>query len=197
MIADNHIDFLVDNAGYSIVGAAEEFKDEDILHQIDTNLISSIRTIRAFLPYFRHQGGGRIVQVSSEGGQVTYPGFSVYHASKWGIEGFIESVAQEVAPFNISFAIAEPGPTSTQFAANAKTASLMQEYAETPADVVREKIKNADFDELDTPEYVAQRIIEMVNSEDLPNRFAIGKVAYHNLEQTLENRLNTVKQLGY
>lgn len=189
--------FLVNNAGYSIVSSAEEFGDEDILHQIDTNLISSIRTIRAFLPYFRQQGEGRIVQVSSEGGQVAYPGFSVYHASKWGIEGFIESVAQEVAPFNISFSIAEPGHTRTQFAANAKTASLMQEYADTPADLIRKKIKNVDFGELDTAEYVAQRIIEMITAGNSPNRFNIGKVAYQNLEQTLERRLNNIKLLDH
>ncbi|WP_395446063.1 SDR family NAD(P)-dependent oxidoreductase [Caulobacter sp. UC70_42] len=60
------------------------------------NLAGSIHLIRAALPFLRKQGGGRIVQVSSEGGQIAYPGFSLYHATKWGIEGFVESVAQEV-----------------------------------------------------------------------------------------------------
>src|SRR3981081_2007404 len=64
--------------------------------------------IRAAIPQLRQQGGGRIVQVSSEGGQIAYPSFSIYHATKWGIEGFIESVVQEVAPFGLDFVIVKP-----------------------------------------------------------------------------------------
>jgi len=92
------IDVLVSNAGYGLFGAAEEVTDVQIDHQIATNLIGSIQFIRAAIPHLRQQGDGRIVQVSSEGGQIAYPTFSLYHATKWGIEGFIESVAQEVAP---------------------------------------------------------------------------------------------------
>jgi NAD(P)-dependent dehydrogenase (short-subunit alcohol dehydrogenase family) len=83
--------------------------------QIDTNLVGSIQVIRAALPHLRAQGGGRILQVSSEGGQIAYPGFSLYHATKWGIEGFVEAVSQEAAPFSIEFTIIEPGPTATDF----------------------------------------------------------------------------------
>jgi NAD(P)-dependent dehydrogenase (short-subunit alcohol dehydrogenase family) len=80
------IDVLVSNAGYGLFGAAEEVTDAQIDHQIATNLIGSIQFIRAAIPHLRQQGGGRIVQVSSEGGQIAYPTFSLYHASKWGIE---------------------------------------------------------------------------------------------------------------
>ena len=100
------IDVLVSNAGYGLFGAAEEVTDAQIDHQIATNLIGSIQFIRAAIPHLRQQGGGRIVQVSSEGGQIAYPAFSLYHATKWGIEGFIESAAQEVAPFGIDSVIA-------------------------------------------------------------------------------------------
>ncbi len=86
-----------------------------IEHQIATNLTGAIQLIRAVIPRLRDQGGGRIVQVSSESGQIGYPGFSAYHATKWGIEGFVEAVAQEVAPFGIDFVIVEPGPTRTNF----------------------------------------------------------------------------------
>src|SRR5471030_2616272 len=110
------IDVVVSNAAYGLVGAAEELSDEQIEQQIDTNLIGSIQVIRAALPYLRAQGGGRVVQVSSEGGQTAYPNFSLYHATKWGIEGFVEAVAIEVAPFGIEFTIAEPGPATTSFA---------------------------------------------------------------------------------
>lgn len=115
------IDVLVSNAGYGLFGAAEEVSDAQIDRQIATNLIGPIQLIRAALPALRRQGGGRIVQISSEGGQIAWPNFSLYHATKWGIEGFIESVAQEVAPFGIDFMIAEPGPTATNFAGGLDT----------------------------------------------------------------------------
>jgi NAD(P)-dependent dehydrogenase (short-subunit alcohol dehydrogenase family) len=76
------IDVVVSNAGYGLFGAAEEVTDEQLEQQIATNLIGSIQLIRASLPHLREQGGGRIVQVSSEGGQAVYPGFSLYHATK-------------------------------------------------------------------------------------------------------------------
>jgi NAD(P)-dependent dehydrogenase (short-subunit alcohol dehydrogenase family) len=111
------IDVIVSNAGYGLFGAAEEVTDAQVDRQIATNLTGSIALIRAALPHLRRQGGGRIVQVSSEGGQIAYPGFSLYHATEWGIEGFVEAVAQEVAPFGIRFILAEPGATATSFGA--------------------------------------------------------------------------------
>ena len=75
--------------------------------QIATNLVGSIQVIRAALPHLRDQGGGRILQVSSEGGQIAYPNFSLYHATEWGIEGFVEAVAQEVAAFGIELTLVE------------------------------------------------------------------------------------------
>jgi len=99
------IDVVVSNAGYGLFGAAEELSDEQVSHIIATNLVGSIQLIRAALPHLRAQGGGRIIQISSYGGQVAFPGNSLYHATKWGIEGFAESVAQEVAPFGIGVTI--------------------------------------------------------------------------------------------
>lgn len=87
------IDVIVNNAGYALFGAAEEVTDEQIRRQLETNLVGSIQVVRAALPHLRAQGGGRILQMSSEGGQISYPNFSLYHASKWGVEGFIEAVA--------------------------------------------------------------------------------------------------------
>ena len=134
------IDVLVSNAGYGLFGAAEEVTDAQIEHQIATNLIGSIQFIRAAIPHLRQQGGGRIVQVSSEGGQIAYPAFSLYHATKWGIEGFIESAVQEVAPFGIDFIIVEPGPTATNFGVGLVRASPMDIYNDTPAGAVRRAI---------------------------------------------------------
>ena len=101
------IDVIVSNAGYGLFGAAEELTDAQVDHIIATNLTGSIQLIRSALPHLRAQGGGRIIQ-TTYGGQVAFPGNSLYHASKWGIEGFAESVAQEVAPFGIGVTIVEP-----------------------------------------------------------------------------------------
>ena len=83
------IDVVVSNAGYGLFGAAEELSDEQVSHIIATNLLGSIQLIRASLPHLRAQGGGRIIQISTYGGQVAFPGNSMYHATKWGIEGFV------------------------------------------------------------------------------------------------------------
>ena len=105
----SRIDVILNNAGYGLVGAAEELTDDQIIHQIDMNLMGSIQVIRVALPHLRVQCGGRILQMSSVGGQMAAPGMSVYHAGKWGIEGFLEAIAQEIAPFNIETTIVEPG----------------------------------------------------------------------------------------
>ena len=102
------IDVIMNNAGYAIVGAAEEFTDEQLHHQLNTNLLGSIQVVRAALPHLRKQNGGRIVQMSSIGGQIAVPGMSIYHVSKWGIEGFFETLSQELAPFHIQTMIVEP-----------------------------------------------------------------------------------------
>lgn len=91
------IDVVVSNAGYGLFGCAEELSDEEINHIIATNLTGSIMLIRDSLPHLRAQGGGRIIQMSTYGGQVAFPANSMYHATKFGIEGFCEAVAQEVA----------------------------------------------------------------------------------------------------
>ncbi|AVU10324.1 MULTISPECIES: SDR family oxidoreductase [unclassified Halomonas] len=141
-----HIDVLVSNAGYGLFGAAEEASDAQIERQIATNLTGSIQLIRAVLPHLRKQGGGRIVQLSSEGGQIAYPNFSLYHATKWGIEGFIESVAKEVAPFGIDCLIIEPGPTETNFAVGLDRAQPLACYEDTPAGEARRALASGTFE---------------------------------------------------
>ena len=139
------IDVVVNNAGYGLFGAAEEVNDDQIRRQIDTNLIGSIQVIRAALPHLRAQGGGRILQFSSEGGQIAYPNFSLYHATKWGIEGFVEAVAKEVAPLDIEFTIIEPGPTRTSFGRGLDVAPAMAVYGHTPAGDMRRAIAARSF----------------------------------------------------
>jgi len=105
-----------------------------VSHIIATNLTGSIQLIQAALPHLRTQGGGRIIQMSTYGGQVAFAGNSMYHATKWGIEGFAESVAQEVAPFGIGVTIVEPGGARTEFRyGSAQVAEFLPAYDGNPA----------------------------------------------------------------
>jgi len=187
------IDVIVSNAGYGLFGAAEELANDQIDRQIATNLTGSIHLIRAALPLLRRQGGGRIVQVSSEGGQIAYPGFSLYHATKWGIEGFVEAVAQEVAPFGIDFIIAEPGPTGTNFGANLVQGIPLDAYAETPAGAVRRAISDGSFEIKGDAARTVSAIISAAESEKPPLRLTLGSTAYSSISQGLSARLTALE----
>jgi len=183
------IDVIVSNAGYGLFGAAEELSNAQIDRQIAANLAGSIHLIRAALPFLQKQGGGRIIQVSSEGGQIAYPGFSLYHATKWGIEGFVESVAQEVAPFGIDFIIAEPGPTGTNFGANLDLAEASPAYEDTPAGTVRRAISDGSFEIKGDAARTVAAIIAAAQSNAPPLRLALGSTAYSSISQALSARL--------
>jgi NAD(P)-dependent dehydrogenase (short-subunit alcohol dehydrogenase family) len=183
------IDVVVNNAAYALCGAAEEVSHTQIRHQIDTNLIGSIEIIRAALPRLREQGGGRILQVSSEGGQIAYPNFSLYHTTKWAIEGFVEAVAQEVAPFGIEFTIIEPGPTKTQFGAGIVSPPALAVYADTPAAQVRHMVETGSFPLKGDPLKMAQAMIACVNRTPAPKRLTLGSDAYARVRAALVERL--------
>jgi NAD(P)-dependent dehydrogenase (short-subunit alcohol dehydrogenase family) len=183
------VDVVVNNAGYGLFGAGEEVSDEQIRHQIDTNLVGSIQVIRAALPHLRAQGGGRILQVSSEGGQIAYPNFSLYHATKWGIEGFIESVAQEVAPFGIEFTILEPGPAGTDFGRSLVRPPPMAAYDDTPAGEVRRAIASGAFVIKGDATKMARAMIDTVEQSPAPRRLALGSTSYHSIREALVQRL--------
>ena len=187
------IDVIVSNAGYGLFGAAEELTNEEIDRQIATNLTGSIHLVRATLSHLRRQGGGRIVQVSSEGGQIAYPGFSLYHATKWGIEGFLESVAQEVAPFGIDVIIAEPGPTNTNFGANLVHADPMDIYDDTRAGSVRRAITDGSFQIKGDAARTVAAILSAAESEKPPLRLTLGSTAYSSISQALSARLSALE----
>jgi NAD(P)-dependent dehydrogenase (short-subunit alcohol dehydrogenase family) len=183
------IDVVVNNAGYGLIGAGEEVTDDQIRHQLDTNLIGSIQVIRAALPHLRAQGGGRVLQVSSAGGQVTFPSLSLYHASKWGIEGFIETVAQEVAPFNIGMTIVEPGAARTQFGSSLVAAAPMPAYDATPVGDIRRAFAAGAFPVVGDPARMAQAMIDSVSLSPAPLRLALGSDTYDLVRTALASRL--------
>lgn len=185
------IDVIVSNAGYGLFGAAEELSDEQIDHIVATDLVGSIQLIRSALPHLRAQGGGRILQVSSYGGQVAYAA-SMYHACKFGIEGFCESVAQEVVKHNIGVTIVEPGGARTEFRyGSARVAHLMPEYDHVHGflDMLDPSKGLAPGD----PVKMAQRMIESVDLRPAPLRMVLGSAALKATIDRLEARLADYK----
>jgi NAD(P)-dependent dehydrogenase (short-subunit alcohol dehydrogenase family) len=183
------VDVVVNNAGYGVFAAVEEASDEQIRRVIETNLLGSIAVIRAALPHLRAQGGGRIVQVSTAGGQTTYPNFSPYHASKWGIEGFCEAIAPEIAPFGIGMTIVEPGAMPTSFGTSLDSAPIMPEYDAGPAGDVRRAIASGDFPLVNDPAKVAAAIIAVAEEEPAPLRVPLGSDTFRDVRASYVARL--------
>ncbi len=188
------IDVVVSSAGYALFGAAEECSDEQIEQQLQTNLLGSIQLIRACLPFLRRQGGGRILQVSSEGGQLAYPNFSLYHTSKWAIEGFVESVAQEVASFGIQLTLVEPGPTRTNFGAALVSPPVMAEYDQTPAGDVRRAVASGAFPMTGDPQKMATAMLQIAEANPAPKRLLLGSGAYERVRAALLQRVAELEQ---
>lgn len=160
------IDVVVSNAGYGLFGAAEEVNDAQIAHQIAANLTGPIRLIRAALPHLRGQGGGRILQVSSEGGQIAYP---------------------------IDFIIAEPGPTATDFGAGLVHGKPMEVYADTPAGAVRRALRERTFEVKGDAGRTVEAMMAAADSETPPFRLTLGSTAYKSISKALANRLHALE----
>jgi NAD(P)-dependent dehydrogenase (short-subunit alcohol dehydrogenase family) len=183
------IDVVVNNAGYGVFASVEEASDEQIERVVDTNLLGSIRVVRAALPHLRAQGSGHIVQVSTAGGQTTYPNFSYYHASKWGIEGFAQTLAAEVAPFGITVTIVEPGATPTGFGSGLDRAPVMEAYDATPAGDVRRALADGGFPLPNDPDKIAAAIVAHVDSGSTVLRVPLGSDTYEDVRGALQARL--------
>jgi NAD(P)-dependent dehydrogenase (short-subunit alcohol dehydrogenase family) len=187
-----HIDVIVNNAGYALFGAAEESTDAQIRQQFETNLFGSIQVIRAALPHLRKQGGGHILQLSSSAGQTVYPSNSYYAASKWAIEAFCDTVALEVAPFNINVTIVEPGAHPTSFGAGMIESPIMEAYDKTPVGDLRRLIAAGAFAIRGDVNKSTQAMIDITNVNPAPRRLALGADAYQHIRAALVARLEAL-----
>jgi NAD(P)-dependent dehydrogenase (short-subunit alcohol dehydrogenase family) len=184
------IDVVVNNAGYGLFGAAEEVTDEQIVQQIQTNLIGSIQVARAALPHLRAQGGGRILQLSTVGGQAAFPGASLYHASKWGIEGFADALQQEVAGFGIGVTIVEPGGARTEFRyGSSQLGPRLPAYDGTPASMARRMLEERTAVPIGDPAKMVELMIASVDQQPAPRRLALGSDAWSAMQRSLAARL--------
>ncbi|MDX2230630.1 MAG: SDR family oxidoreductase [Leptolyngbyaceae cyanobacterium bins.349] len=169
------IDVLVNNAGYGLIGPFEACSREELQRQFDTNVFGLMDVTRALLPHFREQRSGVIINVASVGGHITIPLYSPYHATKWAVEGFSESLQYELEPFNIRVKLIEPGPIKTDFYSRSKV--FASQPGLTAYDEFIARVKPA-FDQADTagsPPSVTADIIYQAAIADNPRlRYPAG-----------------------
>jgi NAD(P)-dependent dehydrogenase (short-subunit alcohol dehydrogenase family) len=170
------IDVLVNNAGYGLIGAAEETSDAEARKVIETNFFGLLNVTLAVLPHMRAARKGHVVNMSSLAGIVGIPGVSLYCASKFAVEGLSESLAGELAPFGIKVTIVEPGGFRTDFSGRSLVmpAKILPEYAGTPAAIARDRMGKYAGHEPGDPVKAAHAILRVVDSDAPPMRLVLG-----------------------
>jgi NAD(P)-dependent dehydrogenase (short-subunit alcohol dehydrogenase family) len=177
---NGRIDVLVNNAGYDFFGSLEESSLEEIKQQFETNVFGVIRATKAVIPTMRKQGSGTIVNISSVGGIIgLLPFTTAYHASKFAIEGFTESLRQELAEFNINIILIEPGFIRSNFMDNIKTAKGFDSNKSPYAKTVQQIFEGFQpmIAHSTPPSEVARAILNAVNSPNPELRNPVGKDA--------------------
>ncbi|WP_375444544.1 oxidoreductase [uncultured Fibrella sp.] len=172
------LDVLVNNAGYGFAGAIEEASEVEIRAVFEANFFGTVALTQAFLPLFRQQKSGHIVQISSQAGVKATPGFGVYNASKFALEGASEALAAEIAPLGIRLTIVEPGPFRTNFAGGSFRQATIQidDYAAT-AGTFRSRMGQINGQQEGDPAKAAEAIRQLVQSENPPLRMPLGTIA--------------------
>jgi NAD(P)-dependent dehydrogenase (short-subunit alcohol dehydrogenase family) len=166
------LDIIVNNAGYGLFGAIEEVTEQEARAQLETNLFGALWVTKAALPYLREQGSGHIIQVSSIGGVTAFPTIGLYHASKWALEGFSQSLAAEVREFGIHVTLVEPTGYSTDWAGPSSVHA-----AELPAyDGVRAELAKrwSSGGRRGDPDATADAILKIVDADEPPLRIFFG-----------------------
>lgn len=182
------LDVVVNNAGYGQFGLIEEISEDEARAQFETNVFGALWVTQAALPILREQGSGHILQVSSIGGISAFPNIGIYNASKWALEAFSQSLAQEVAGFGIKVTLIEPGGYSTDWGgSSAKHAAPLAAY-----DEFREQAAEARKARIGTPgDPVATReaVLKVVDAEHPPLRIFFGDGPLRTATADYESRL--------
>lgn len=185
--AFGRIDYLVNNAGFGITGAAEAFSEGQVRSQLETNLYAPIAITRAVLPVMRQQRSGHIVQISSIGGRVGTAGVSVYQSAKFGLAGFSEALSNEVAGFGIRVTSVEPGGFRTDWAGESMTfAPDIDGY-----DLVNNRrafFESGAFVPMGDPEKAAEAILSIAGNPEAPVHLVLGSDAVNLLKSADERR---------
>jgi NAD(P)-dependent dehydrogenase (short-subunit alcohol dehydrogenase family) len=189
------LDVLVNNAGRAIVGAVEEVSDAQLRELMDLHLFGPAALVRAVLPTMRARGTGTIVQMSSQGGRMSFPGVSAYSASKFALEGWSEALAGEVAPFGIRVMLVEPSRFRTGF----HTADALEftegseTYRALLADI-RADMASADGIQEGDPARAAEIIVSLAHGDEVPLRLPLGREAVERISSAYRRGLAEVER---
>jgi NAD(P)-dependent dehydrogenase (short-subunit alcohol dehydrogenase family) len=187
------LDVVVNNAGYGNVAPIEDTSIDEFRAQIETNLFGTIIVTKAAIPIFRKQRGGHFLQISSIGGRAGATGRGPYSAAKFGVEGFSEVLAAEMAPFGVRVTIVEPGGFRTDFAGSSTRISGDNPvYAETVGKVATMQ-RDYNGKQPGDPERAAQAIIAVACADNPPLRLVLGQDAFARAERTDEARLSELR----
>lgn len=180
------IDVLVNNAGYGMMGAIEEVTDTEVRKQYETNVFGALDVMRAVLPHMRRQRSGHILNLSSVGGMVSFPGAGIYCSTKFAIEALSEAMAKEVAPLGIKITIVEPGAFRTNFNGSSlsTTENLIDDYDEAIGGF-REWVRDVDGEQPGDPAKAVEAMIEAVNNKESTLRLPLGADAIGAIETKL------------
>ncbi len=185
------IDVLVANAGYGLAGGVEEVTEAEARDQVEVNLFGALWSIQAVLPTMRAQGSGHILPISSVGGVGAFPNTGLYHATKWGLEGLSESLAQEVGPLGIKVTIIEPGPFRTDWnGVSMVRATPMSAYDDVLAPRRAGMDGSQAFTQPGDPYRAGQAMIAVVDAAAPPLRLLLGKAAADLAPQVYRKRLD-------
>jgi len=187
------LDVVVNNAGYGLFGMVEEVSEADARAQLETNLFGALWVTQAALPIMREQRSGHIIQVSSIGGVNAFPMVGLYHASKWGLEGMSQALAQEVADFGIKVTLIEPAGYSTDWSGS----SARHATANPAYDGVRQKAQALRAQRQTTPgDPVATReaVLKVVDADNPPLRIFFGESPLATATKDYESRLATWRE---
>lgn len=178
------LDVLVNNAGYGQMAPFEQMSAEDFKAVVDTCFWGVVYTTRAAIPVMRKQKSGRIFQVSSIGGRLAMPGNTPYHAAKWAVGGFSDSLAVEVAPFGVKVCTLEPGGIRTNWARRAgqDAPELLPDY-EASVGPILELLKQIEGRQEGDPARIANVIAKLAASDDVPVRLILGRDAEKRVAQ--------------
>ncbi|MET7842582.1 oxidoreductase [Streptomyces sp. NPDC005356] len=173
-----HLDVLVNNAGYGLLGAVEEVSEEELRHQMETNFFGPLHLIRALLPHFRERGGGHIVNISSIAGFSGQAGLGLYNASKFALEGLSEALQHELRSFGIPVTLIEPGAFRTDWAGKGlrRAAERLPVYAAL-AEKGDSAMSRLDGEQQGDPDRAAAAIIAAVEAAAPPRRLPLGSDA--------------------
>ncbi|MFC6508462.1 SDR family NAD(P)-dependent oxidoreductase [Promicromonospora citrea] len=186
--AFGRLDVVVNNAGTMSYGFVEEFTDEQVRAQLETNFFGAAWVTRAVAPVLRRQGSGHLIQVSSIGGVAGFAGTGLYSASKFALEGLSEAVAHELGAFGVAVTIVEPGGYWTDLYTAMETATPLPAYDGLRERLAAELQENSVDSE---PRLAAEALMTLVDSDDPPRRLLLGGVAYDAALAATEERRRT------